>query len=52
MMSLNLSNISILNISGVDYGCIINEISKSEVENLLQKSGKKKVEQKSGTYRI
>ena len=36
MMSINLSNIIILNIHGVDYTCIINEISKSKAISLLQ----------------
>ena len=36
MMSMNLSNIVIVNIHGVDYCCITNEISKSEVINWLQ----------------
>ena len=38
MMSMSLSSIAILNINGVDYLCIINGISKSEAENLLQKA--------------
>ena len=38
MMSLYLSNFAILNINGVDYCCIINEISKIEAVNLLQKA--------------
>ena len=36
MMSVNLDNIAILNIQGVDYCCIINRISKSDAVNLLQ----------------
>ena len=36
MMSLNLSNIAILNIKSVDYCCIISEISKSEDIILMQ----------------
>ena len=36
MMSANLNNIAILNIPGVNYCCIIKEISKSEAANLLQ----------------
>ena len=36
IMSLNLSDITILNISSADYRCTINEISKSEVINLMQ----------------
>ena len=37
MMSMNLSDIVILNIKGADYCCIINEISKTEAINLLKK---------------
>ena len=36
IMSLNLSDIAILNIKGVDYWCIISKISKNEVINLMQ----------------
>ena len=36
MMSLNLSNISILNIKGAHYRFIISGISKSEAMNFLQ----------------
>ena len=36
MMSMNLSNIYILNIENVDYCCIINGICKSEAVKLLQ----------------
>ena len=35
MMSMNLSNISILNIKGPDYRCIINLVSKNEAINLM-----------------
>ena len=42
MMSLNLSNIAILNIKSVDYCCIISEISKSEDIILMQNIEKKK----------
>ena len=38
MVSMNLSNIVILNIHGVDYCCIISRISKSEAVTLLQKA--------------
>ena len=38
MMSMNLSSIAFLNISGADYCYIINGISKSESLNLLQKT--------------
>ena len=34
MMSLNLSDIAILNIKGSDYRCIINLISENEAINL------------------
>ena len=33
---MNLSDISILNIKGPDYCCIIGQNSKSEVINLIQ----------------
>ena len=36
MMSMNLSNIAILNIKGVDYCCIISGVSKGEAINLMQ----------------
>ena len=36
MMSMNLSNITILSIKGSDYHCIISRISKSEAIKLLQ----------------
>ena len=36
IMSLNLSDIAILNIDSVDYRFIFNEISKSEAVDLLQ----------------
>ena len=36
LMSMNLSDIAILNIKGSDYRSIIRGISKSEVINLLQ----------------
>ena len=35
-MSVNLSDIAILNIKKADYGCIISEISKSEAIDLMQ----------------
>ena len=35
-MSMNLSDIAILNIKGSDYCCIISGISKSEAIKLLQ----------------
>ena len=36
IMSINLSDIAILNIQAADYRCIINGISKSDVVNVLQ----------------
>ena len=36
MMSMNPNNGAILTITGIDYRCIINWISKSEAVNLLQ----------------
>ena len=33
---MNLNDIAILNMSGVDYGCVINRISKSEAINLIR----------------
>ena len=38
MMSMNLSDIAILNINSADYLCSIKGIIKSEVLNLLQKA--------------
>ena len=35
IMSINLSNIAILNIKGSDYRCIISLISKNEAINLM-----------------
>ena len=35
-MCINLNDIAILNIWGVDYRCIINGISKSDGVNVLQ----------------
>ena len=36
LMSVNFNNIAILNISGIDYCCIIDSIIKSNTINLLQ----------------
>ena len=38
MLCLNLSNIAIINVSGVDYRCIIHDIGKSEAILLFQNS--------------
>ena len=38
MMSLNFSNIAILNIKGVDYRCNNSRISKTQAVSLLQKA--------------
>ena len=46
MMSMELSDIAILNISGADYCSIIKEISKDEAVNLVKNADlNKKVEQ-------
>ena len=37
MMSMNLTNIAVLNIKNSDYRCIISLISKNEAINLMQK---------------
>ena len=36
LMSMNLSDISILNIESSDYGCIMSLITKNEAINLMQ----------------
>ena len=36
MMSINLSNVAILNIRGVDYCCTVNGISKSDAVSVLE----------------
>ena len=46
LMSLDLSNIGILNIHGSGYCCIISDISKSEAINLIQNT---EFTEKSGT---
>ena len=46
MMSMNLSDIAILNIKGSDYCCIISLISKNEAINLMQNAT---LTEKSGT---
>ena len=46
MMSINLSNIAILNIKGSNYYCIISLISKNEAINLMQNAD---LTEKSGT---
>ena len=38
-MSMNLSNIAVLNIKGSEYSCIISLISKNEALILLQNAG-------------
>ena len=38
MTSINLSDIAILNIGGVDYQCIINGMRKSKTVNLTEKT--------------
>ena len=46
MVSMNLSDIAILNIKGSDYCCIISGISKREATNLMQNTN---LTEKSGT---
>ena len=46
MMSINLHDIAILNIRGIDYCCIINGISKSDALNLLQNANLTEVRRK------
>ena len=46
MMSMNLSNIAILNIKGSDYHSIVNLISKNEAINLMENAN---LTEKSGT---
>ena len=48
LMSINLSNIAILNIKGSDYGSIISLISKNEATLLLQNVD---LTEKSGTLK-
>ena len=45
-MSMNLSDIAILNITSADYHCIISRISKSEAIKVMQNNDLTK---KSGT---
>ena len=47
MMSMNLSDIAIVNIKGSDYCCIISLISKNEAINLMQNAD---LTGKSGTF--
>ena len=49
MMSMNLNDIAVLNIHGLDYRCIINRISESEAVNLLQNAD---LSEKSGTFQV
>ena len=46
MMSMNVSDIAILNIKSADYGCIISRISKNEAINLMKNAN---LTEKSGT---
>ena len=46
MMSINLSDITILNIKGSDYRCVISLISKNETIKLMQNAD---LTEKSGT---
>ena len=53
MMSMNVSDIAILNIKGSDYCCIISLISKNEAINLFQNDdlSKKQKTKKNKTKR-
>ena len=44
-MSMNLSDIAILNIKGSDYRCIISLISNNETENVMQNADLNKTAQ-------
>ena len=46
MMSMDLSDIAILNIKSTGYGCIISGISKSKTVNLMQNIDLKKKSRK------
>ena len=46
MMSMNLSDIAILNFKGSHYRCIVNLICKKEAINLMKKAD---LTEKSGT---
>ena len=46
MMMINLTGITVLHTNGIDYCCIINRISKTEVVSLLQNAD---LTEKSGT---
>ena len=39
MLSINISDITIITNENVEYCCIIDDISKSEAINLLENSG-------------
>ena len=49
MMSVNLSDIAILNTKGSDYWCIFSLISKNKAINILQSAGSI---EKSGALQI
>ena len=38
MLSVNISDIAIITVNGVDYRCIIHDISRSEATHLLENS--------------
>ena len=47
MISINLSDIAVLNVKGSDYRCIICLIGKNEAINLMQNAD---LTQKRGTF--
>ena len=46
LMSMNLTDVAVLNIHGAGYCCIITRINKSAASNFLQEAN---LEEKSGT---
>ena len=52
MMSMNLSDIDILNIKSSDYRCIISLISKNEAINLMHNAESVNLNEKSGKLEI
>ena len=53
MISVNLSNIAIINIHGANYRCIVSRIRKSEAINLMQNidlSGKSRTLENTKKY--
>ena len=51
-MSINFSDIAILNIKGSDYCCIISRISKNETINLMQNTNMTIKRQNTAKHKI